>query len=295
MIGVTMTDAQGFVAEFLRADTLFTEGKFLESGRLYVSALTHGGNLPNGVYIAAAISYAMAGRHDSAIALIDQGVLRGFNQLEVLQKDSSLVSLRSDPQWASHFEQWKKSAEKTAKKLNKPLQEDLLQMAAADQQVRKSLPRLNDSTDTKTIAKALQQVDPQNAARMWEILRQYGWPGYSLVGQDGAHDAWLLVQHADADPRLQDTALTLLSRAAAKGDASQSDLAYLTDRVLTNKGKQQIFGTQTHWENTLSRFVPYPIGDEANVDVRREKVGLEPMAEYLRFLMKMYKGSAGKN
>ncbi len=289
-IGLSESVAQGFFSDFLRADTLFTEGKFLESARLYVSVLSRSSDIPNGAYIAAAMSYAMAGSNDSAFVLIDQGVLHGFNQLEVLQKDSSLVTLRRNPQWASRMKGWEERIQRSTKELNKSLQEELLQMGAEDQQVRKSLPPPTDSANTKVIATAFEKIDRKHSARMWEILRQYGWPGYSLVGQEGAGAAWLLVQHADLDTALQDTSLMLLSAAAKNGDASFSNVAYLTDRVLTNQGKKQIFGTQTHWDSASSGFVPDPIEDEANVDSRREKAGLGPLAEYLRFLLKMYVG-----
>jgi hypothetical protein len=37
--------------------------------------------------------------------------------------------------------------------------------------------------------------------RLVEILDTYGWPGKSLVGEDGAEAAWLLALHTMPDPR----------------------------------------------------------------------------------------------
>jgi hypothetical protein len=34
-----------------------------------------------------------------------------------------------------------------------------------------------------------------HTARLRAIVSQYGWPGRSLVGEDGADAAWLLLQH----------------------------------------------------------------------------------------------------
>ena len=35
------------------------------------------------------------------------------------------------------------------------------------------------------------------------VLNEHGWPGWQLVGKDGASAAWLLAQHADEDLTLQ--------------------------------------------------------------------------------------------
>jgi hypothetical protein len=36
----------------------------------------------------------------------------------------------------------------------------------------------------------------RHTERMREIVANHGWPGRSLVDEDGAHAAWTLVQHA---------------------------------------------------------------------------------------------------
>ena len=46
-------------------------------------------------------------------------------------------------------------------------------------------------------------VHHKNNARLWEIVRQYGWPGRALVGEDGCEAAWKIAQHAVLDPALQ--------------------------------------------------------------------------------------------
>ena len=63
------------------------------------------------------------------------------------------------------------------------------------------------------------------------------------MGKDGSNAAWLLVQHADEDKPLQRLALQKLEAAVRKGEASKSNLAYLTDRVRVNAGQKQVYGT----------------------------------------------------
>lgn len=99
---------------------------------------------------------------------------------------------------------------------------------------------------------------------------------------DGAQQAWLLVQHADADLAFQKDCLARLERAVAAGDASPADLAYLHDRVAVGEKRKQRYGTQ---------YGP-PIEDEANVDARRAAVGLGTLAEYQAEIEAMY-GSKG--
>src|SRR5687768_13706736 len=78
---------------------------------------------------------------------------------------------------------------------------------------------------------AIKKADQENTERLGAVIEKHGWPANSLVGKDGSHAAWLLVQHADADPKFQRTCLDLMAR-LPKSEVSQTDLAYLTDRVL---------------------------------------------------------------
>ena len=125
-----------------------------------------------------------------------------------------------------------------------------------------------------------------NANLQWMrlVLAQYGWPGRRLVGDDGSHGAWLLLQHADRDTALQRTALQLLENAVGAGDASSRDLAYLTDRVRAAEGRPQVYGTQLQYDNRGCAS-PKPSDEPAQLDARRASVGLEPIAQYVQTVM----------
>jgi len=150
--------------------------------------------------------------------------------------------------------------------INKNLRKKILRMAYDDQKMRFS-------------GKWDPNVDKKNTQKMKQIVREYGWPGKSLVGEDGAHFAWLLVQHADHDLKFQKKCLALMKKAAQRGEVSSKDIAYLTDRVRINEGKTQLYGTQLHVSG--SKVIPLPISYRKTLARRRKRVGLNPLTAYL--------------
>jgi len=128
-------------------------------------------------------------------------------------------------------------------------------------------------------------VDEDNTKWIESVVEKHGWPTSTLVGKDGAEAAWLLVQHADAEPKLQRRCLDLMAT-LQKDEVSQSNLAYLTDRVLLAEGKKQLYGTQ--FTVVDGKWKPRPLEDEANVDKRRAEVGLPPLAEYAKMIEQEY-------
>ena len=63
-------------------------------------------------------------------------------------------------------------------------------------------------------------VDADNVAWLHGVVADVGWPGRSIAGDDGAHAAWLLAQHADADPAFQRRCLDLMTQAVNQGEAA---------------------------------------------------------------------------
>lgn len=120
---------------------------------------------------------------------------------------------------------------------------------------------------------------PERTDRLREIIAEYGWPTFRLVGTDGATAAWVIAQHADHDPAFQRYALRLMRAAARQGQADPVELAYLTDRVAVNTGRLQVYGTQVTCVD--GAVAPRPLIDPEHVDERRAAVGLGPLQEYL--------------
>jgi hypothetical protein len=155
--------------------------------------------------------------------------------------------------------------------MNEELRAELLRRVAADQKARHAL-------DVEAMAAA----DSENLPWLRQVIAGAGWPGKSLVGEDGAHAAWLLAQHADSDPAFQRRCLDLLAAAVERGEAVIVQQAYLTDRVLLHEGKPQEYGTQAIARD--GRFEPRKLRDPDHVDQRRAGVGLGSLAEYLAMM-----------
>jgi Family of unknown function (DUF6624) len=155
-------------------------------------------------------------------------------------------------------------------------------MAKADQKARQGA---GSQMRSEEMAE-LQAIDAKHQARMSAIVAEHGWPGRSLVDDDGAHAAWLLVQHADVSFMAQ--CLPLMEQAVSEGEASAKDYAYLLDRVRLRQGKPQVYGTQ-FVPGSDGKPVLYPVEDPEHVDERRRAIGLRSMAEYEREIRQNYK------
>lgn len=256
-----------------RATEHYHAGRFPESADAYGHAIEAGGK-SRALFYNAACSAALAGRIDSAFELLEDAVEHGWRDVGHLLADDDLEVLHRDSRWndlVTHVEQ---AEVDYIESLPEPdLYRELLEMQRLDQASRRGEPLLELSGRTTG------EIDAANTARMKEIIEEHGWPTKSLVGADGAQAAWLLVQHADADPPFQRHCLGLMN-AAESGEVDPVDVAYLTDRILVNEGKKQIYGTQ-FW-SPEGELIPRPIEDEARVEELRAEIGMISMQEYHR-------------
>jgi hypothetical protein len=288
--GLSLAEAQNRLQFFSQADSATQQGRYEEAARLYVRAISSGLGKQSDLYVVAGMSFARAGDKDSAFILLDQAFLRGWRDLKGIENDSSFENLWSDTRWPSYRSKWGTIAAHFEKTFKKPLLEELQRMATEDQEARMPPPARGDTVRWKRVS----EIDHKHVARLKNIIKEYGWPGINLAGEKGADAAWLLVQHADFDVEFQKRCLILLTEAVKNREASAIDLAYLTDRVLTNEGKKQVYGTQTHWDDSSKKYVPKPIDDERHVDERREQAGLGPLSVYLTQINELYQPKKGR-
>lgn len=159
------------------------------------------------------------------------------------------------------------------------LREELLALESEDVRVREELAA--DGSLFEGYNLRMEEVHRRNAERLQEIFDQIGWPGVSLVGEEGEKAAWLVLQHAIGEPDFQRRGLELLKEAAGRGEAPLKQVAMLEDRIRSSEGRGQRYGTQFDWDEQ-GEMSPVPIEDAGGVEERRREVGLPPLEDEVR-------------
>ena len=163
---------------------------------------------------------------------------------------------------------------------NEPLRRDLLEMARLDRTTRAELAASGDLFNGGYEPR-MARVHERNAQRLRRVIESVGWPGTDLVGPDGAEAAWLILQHAIADPDLIRRASPLLEAAARGGGANPVHAAMLEDRIRFFEGRPQRYGTQLDWDAAGS-LSPGEVEEPQRLAERRLAVGLPPLAEQVQ-------------
>ena len=176
---------------------------------------------------------------------------------------------------------------------NQKLKGQIMEMLKRDQRIRREQQKKffalnkmfpdkksqNYKKEISKLVKELSSLDRKHTNRVKKIIDKYGWPGKSLVGKQGAHGAWLLVQHATHDIDFQKKCLGLLKKAVGINESERKHTAFLTDRILILQNKKQIFGTQFR-RNKDNQLESFPIKDAKKIDLIRKKMGLESLSRY---------------
>jgi hypothetical protein len=162
--------------------------------------------------------------------------------------------------------------------IDNELRAELRAMAAEDTRVRTEL--LDEGVLFDGYQPRMADVHRRNAARLSRIFEQVGWPGRSIVGEEGARDAWMILQHSIGSPAVMRRGLELVRDGLKTGDTTPIEVAMLEDRVRSFSGLPQRYGTQFDWDEH-GEMSPRPIENPSLVDDLRREVGLPPLAANL--------------
>ena len=163
------------------------------------------------------------------------------------------------------------------------LRTELLAMGREDQAVRTGLsPEMIQDT---AFVRRLMRTDTALSVRLREIVERSGWPDAGRVGRDAVHAAFLIVQHTPFD-EFREAMLPHVERDVREGVLDGQDYASMVDRIRAHRGEAQLYGTQYSLVDGVLRRDP--VEDPANLDRRREELGLMPIAEYERLLADFY-------
>lgn len=158
--------------------------------------------------------------------------------------------------------------------------QELESRGRADQAVRDGF-GTGGQVDSAQIA-AMARTDSANTAWLKAYVARWGWPTVAQIGKQAIGAAFLIVQHAVHDTAFMRAMLPAIEESRLRGDLDGGAVAMLTDRLEVKAGRPQIYGTQLSLRN--GQWVLDPIADSAGVDERRRRVGLPPLAEYLRLV-----------
>ncbi|WP_312133580.1 DUF6624 domain-containing protein [Empedobacter sp.] len=172
-------------------------------------------------------------------------------------------------------------------RINSSLKDELIKIDHTDQKIRKIyfIPTILDSkTDSIALSnnidkhqvksfleKEMNKIDSINISKIDSIIKEHGYPGNDLVGNNNSSIAWQVIQHSKNPKKY----LNLLKQAV---DDKQLDFKYYAltlDKSLVYDKKPQIYGTQFFQVKLKStdkaELILWPIEDIKNVNKLRKK------------------------
>ena len=271
-----------------KADSLHNTKDFKASALTYSAAFKANGwkAVSNDRYNAAC-SWALANNSDSSFFQLNRIATKAnYINYGHITTDPDLNSLHEDLRWKPLLEIIKQNKEKAEANLNKPLVAELDSIYTEDQKYRLQIDEIEkkygwESNQMKAHWKIINEKDSVNLIKIKSLLDKYGWLGTDVIGEQGNSTMFLVIQHSDV--ATQDKYLPMMREAVKNGKAKGSSLALLEDRVALRKGKKQIYGSQIGRDNDTKLYYVSPLEDPDNVDKRRAKVGLEPLADYVNY------------
>ena len=177
------------------------------------------------------------------------------------------------------------NAQKINNGYNPTLQKELTQIITLDTIYRVKLDKVGrefgfTSVQAKPLWESISLLDSLNLLEIEVIIKNYGYPGKSLVGGDLSTTAWLIIQHSPLN--IQEKYLPMIKNASDKDELPKSCLALLIDRIRVRKGQKQLYGTQVHNGSNGKPESFEPIEDEVNVNQRRQQMELPKLEDYAK-------------
>jgi len=268
-----------------RADSLFDEKQYRAAAETFTAAFAANGNSARiDDRFNCACSWAAIGKKDSAFRQLQVVVGGRYKRYAHLLIAPELQGLYEDPRWAAIVEGVKHNRDLAEPRANKELVAKLDTIMIDDQKYRILwMPTEKkygiNSKQMTLLKKAVGERDSINIAKVVAIIERYGWPEPDTAGVEGGRTAFLVIQHADID--IQERYLPMIREQVKKHYLKGEALALLEDRINIDRGRAQEYGTQIGRDKDGNYFVD-KLKDPDNVDKRRQEMGMEPMADYVR-------------
>jgi hypothetical protein len=263
------------------------KNQYLLSGLAYDSAFQAAGGRGRAADLYdAACSWALGGDRDRAFSDLYFAVRLGkLARPEAAAKDDDLLSLRADKRWPDVLDRMKVNQMEQEGKFDRALEDTLNLIYTKDQAGRLAIDSIQKqfgqgSKQMDSLWESISRDDSADLERILEIIGRRSWPSPDEVGERASMAVFLVLQHADSG--IHATYVPMMRAAVQRGAARPEDLALMEDRLLTEQGKPQLYGSQVKMDST-GKAAFFPIADEAGVNKRRASVGLEPLESYARY------------
>lgn len=227
--------------------------------------------------------HALDSNEKAAIKLVDLCLNNGWTQADWLAFDPYFDYLRNAKgnNWKNLLTRAYNNEKGLEMTIAYPqLRKKIIQITLEDQKLRYKRAQATSDAEKQLLDKQIHVTDSLNLLEAKSIGERHGWPKYSQVGKDGAHNFWLLVQHADADILFQKRALHSLEKLLGTAEANSEHYAFLFDRVQCNLNYKQYYGTQVVWSGNGTASGFRAIAEEDKVDERRRRFGMSPLSIY---------------
>ena len=174
----------------------------------------------------------------------------------------------------------------TLAQVDKKLQDQLVEMAQQNRQVRQRLEKYNAENAPPALQTLASQINKLHTQTLKEMITLHGWPTKNKVGEKGIQAALTLLQHSKDLLFQQDMLPLIIQSFLDKGGIAGKDVAQFTDNVSIKLGKKQVFGTQA--ELIDGKVIFAPIENEDSVDPLRAQMGMSTLAAYKKTLETHY-------
>lgn len=251
-------------------------------------------------YYQSACYYALKGDSVNSTRRILQSIKLGQDS-EAILTDTDFNSLHGTNLWTTVTSTLKKRYLTKHPKITLPiLSVELWLLWIEDQRFRTlrknyklTLPEVGTIEGT-ALNEKLTEESTKRLKRIEQIINQYGWPTFSMVGEKSASAVFYIIQHSKTE--YMKKYLPLMEQQVVKGEANVKLYVMMVDRLLMNKNKKQLYGTQFRSESKLvngewikgETYLWY-VEDEKNLNKRRLELGLTTIEEHAKKFGVTYK------
>ena len=201
-------------------------------------------------------------------AYLKKGMAWGL-RLEMVEENKSFDSFRQTIYWSKLTQSYPRQRKKYEASINQELGKELQCMLDIDQLVR---------TKPEEVEQSMREVDDKNLDGLLTIIAEYGYPGYSLVGEEIGRAFPILFHHFQPYENEQ-YFYDLLNTAMQTGELSPFRNAAFRDYDCLKKGEKIQYGI--YHRDYLGEKTIYPIANKKQVNTRRHQMGLPTLEQYM--------------